>query len=101
MKFIASAIFMLLISSAAFSQNISIKDQKELYDGCVPSCKNGAGLDKDRPFISEAYCSCYCSRIATKMTPKQLTAVNKNGVSDPSVTGLINSVAKVCVEAVK
>ncbi len=101
MKIIASTIFMLLISSTAYAQNISIKDQKELYDGCVPSCKNGPVLDKDRPFISEAYCTCYCSRIASKMTPKQLAIVNKNGVSDPVVTGLINSVAKVCVEAVK
>ena len=101
MKFIASAIFMLFISSAAMSQTISIKDQKELYDGCVPSCKNGAGLDKDRPFITDAYCSCYCSKIAVKLTPKQLAAVNKNGPSDPSVNGLINNVAKGCIEAVK
>ncbi len=101
MKFIASAIFMLLVSSAAFAQTISIKDQKELYDGCVPSCKEGAGLDKDRPFITDAYCSCYCSKIAVKLTPKQLAAVTKNGPSDPAVNGLITSVAKTCIQAIK
>jgi hypothetical protein len=102
MKALIAVFFMLFISSAAFAQTISIKDQNDLYEGCVPSCKNGgAGLDKDRPFITTAYCSCYCSKLATTITQKQFVAVNKNGANEPSVKGLINSVAKSCSDAVK
>ena len=101
MTFIAKAFLILLISSAALAQNISTEDQNEWYGACVPSCKKGPGMEKERAFISEAYCRCYCSRTAVNITTKQLNAINKNGASDPSVIGLINSAITICLEAVK
>jgi hypothetical protein len=86
---------------APLNGTLSIQDQKELYDGCVPSCSTEAGLDQSRPFISEAYCSCFCSRIAVKITSLQINAADKNGMSDPVVAELISKVAKICLEAVK
>ena len=80
---------------------LSMQDQKELYDGCVPSCSTESGLDQSRPFISEAYCSCFCSRIAVKITSSQINVANQNGISDPVITELISKVAKICIEAVK
>ena len=73
MKKLLASLFALLVCSSASSEGISAKEKIEFYKNCLPSCSESQKKDpsnqifSDVPFVLDAYCSCYCSRVSMRM----------------------------------
>lgn len=75
------------LSSSALATDLSSEQQRRAYQQCKAPClpsmeKSAMGQAlKDKPFFFEAYCSCYCARMALRLTSDQLVQMGKDAVT--------------------
>lgn len=62
------------VTFPSLGQSMKPSDRAAVYGGCTPSCLTNQRQDpknailQDFPFMLEAYCSCYCSKIAMRVS---------------------------------
>jgi hypothetical protein len=100
--------FLLFCSFFAKADNLSSKGQNDFYGMCLPSCKenqlknpvNNFLLDKS--FVFEAYCSCYCAKMALRISVKQANDFGKSALEGKpppkEISDLVSSIAQVCMK---
>ena len=107
MKIISTAVF-LFFCIFAHAENLSAKGQSDFYSTCFPSCKESQLKNPDnlylldKPFIFEAYCSCYCTKMALRISVKQANDLIRSkidGKSPPKeISDLISTLSQVCMK---
>ena len=73
--------------AGARAGELTASQQTKAYEQCFSPCH--AGMDKsafgqafrDKPFVYQAYCSCFCTRIALRLTTEQLAVMGKDAVN--------------------
>jgi K+-transporting ATPase c subunit len=86
-KFITSTIF-LVVHAATYSAGLNAEQQVNLYDRCKPSCVKGfdgtklGSTLKNKPFFIDAYCSCYCTRIASRLSQSGVAQMMSDGMTN-------------------
>jgi len=82
------------ISLSSASQTLTSKEKAEFYNGCAPSCiknqKNNPSnsIFRDIPFVFDAYCSCYCSRVTMRLTRNQYEQMARASIEGRDVSKL-------------
>lgn len=86
MKLLASALIV-LVQSTIHAADLAPEQQNRAYDQCLVPCTRdmktstfGQAL-RDKPFVYQAYCSCYCARIALRLTTEQLAVMGKDAAN--------------------
>jgi hypothetical protein len=76
-----------LLAGSAIGADLSADQQGRIYGQCRVPCVNsmeasmfGEAL-KDKRFVFEAYCSCYCARISLRLSSAQLAQMGKDAVN--------------------
>ena len=86
-KIIFLLIMSLFISNKSFSGDLSDNEQNEFYKNCSPSCYKNQLSSKDNemllstPYVLEAYCNCYCFKMATKSSRSEYNLMAKYAVT--------------------
>ena len=84
------------------TQEISSTQKVDFYKSCMPSCLKEQNSSSDNvslmdiPFVFDAVCSCYCTRMAMRINSKQSSFLMRGSLegSDP----LANAEIKQLVE---
>lgn len=87
--FLLNAVALLLVSvhTSTYSANLNADQQVNFYGRCMPSCVRGfdntklGSTLKDKPFFFEAYCGCYCARIASRLSQSDVTQMMSDGMT--------------------
>lgn len=73
--------------AGVFAGELSASEQVTAYERCMTPCTRDLGKSafgqslRDKPFVYQAYCSCYCARIALRLTTEQLAVMAKDAVN--------------------
>jgi hypothetical protein len=102
MKKLYLAILGLLMTCSLNAQEISSTQKVAFYNSCMPSCLKEQNSSPDNaslmdiPFVFNAVCSCYCTRMAMRINSKQSSLLMRGSLdgSDP----LANTEIKQLVE---
>ena len=92
----------LLMTCSLSAQEISSTQKVDFYKSCMPSCLKEQNSSPDNaslidiPFVFDAVCSCYCTRMAMRINSKQSSLLMRGSLdgSDP----LANAEIKQLVE---
>lgn len=108
---ILAFICLLATTTLLHAQSVTSLEKTQFYNGCFPSCKSNQrenpvnGILLDVPFVLDAYCSCYCSRVSMRLTRPQVNFLMRAGIEgrslteNPSLQKLIDESGTKCVEA--
>lgn len=86
-----TAIALLFIHMATYSAGLNAEQQANFYGRCMPSCVRGfdntklGSTLKDKPFFFEAYCSCYCARITSRLSQSDVAQMISDGMTKGSI----------------
>lgn len=76
-----------LLRAAANAGELSPAQQGRAYEQCMSPCVKementalGQSI-RDKPFVYQAYCSCYCARTALRLTTEQLAQMGSDAVN--------------------
>ena len=87
-NFIGILFFLLgLPLAVANAGELTPAQQGRAYEQCMSPCVKementafGQAI-RDKPFVYEAYCSCYCARTALRLTTEQLAQMGSDAVN--------------------
>ncbi len=87
-KIIDLIVFGLAVTlTALHAGELSPAQQGRAYEQCMNPCARSmeksffAEALGDKPFVHQAYCSCYCARIALRLTSEQLAVMARDAVN--------------------
>lgn len=84
---LASVLLSVFAAGASIAGDLTPAQQNKAYDQCMVPCARDIKSSefgqsfKDKPFVGQAYCSCYCARIALRLTNDQLAQMAKDAVN--------------------
>ena len=103
----------LLMTCSLSAQEISSTQKVDFYKSCMPSClkeqnssPNNASL-MDIPFVIDAVCSCYCTRMAMRINSKQSSLLMRGSLqgtdplSNPEIKQLVEESFKMCITSLQ
>lgn len=83
--------------------DLNAQSMSEFYGSCIPSCatgqKKGTPQQQNLDFFIDAYCACYCSRLATQVTAKDLADAEKLQKASNRMASLGARSSEVCFRA--
>mgnify|MGYP000308285340 CR=1 FL=1 len=99
-----------LMHSKIHAADLTPEQQNKAYDQCLVPCTRDMATStfgqalRDKPFVYQAYCSCYCARIALRLTTEQLAVMGKDAVNkgdmffSPETKAFARRAAEQCYE---
>ena len=98
----------LLVTCSISAQEISSTQKVAFYKSCMPSCLKEQNSSPDNanlmdiPFVFDAVCSCYCTRMAMRINSKQSSLLirgsleGNNPLANAEIKQLVDESAQKC-----
>ena len=83
-------IILILMIKTSYSGDLTDNEQNEFYKNCNSTCyksqlsMKGNEMFLSTPFVLEAYCSCYCFKMATKSSRSEANLMAKYAATGKS-----------------
>ena len=104
---------MLVLSLNVSAQEISSTQKVAFYKSCMPSCLKEQNSSPDNvslmdiPFVFDAVCSCYCTRMAMRINSKQSSLLMRgslegnNPLANPEIKQLVQESFHKCITSLQ
>jgi hypothetical protein len=99
--------------SSLSAQEISSTQKVDFYKSCMPSCLKEQNSSPDNvslmdiPFVFDAVCSCYCTRISMRINLKQSSLLLRGSLqgndplANPEIKQLVTESFQMCVASLQ